>query len=226
MTYPGGKGGAGVWQTIINQQPPHTMYVEPFLGGGSVMRMKRPASENIGIDNDLQAIDSFRIATLNDGQPVQLIHGDAFDYLAMWRNAISKKALLYLDPPYVPSTRTSQTRLYQNEWDESGHVRLLELLQGFPCMVQLSGYSCGLYELALKGWRVIRFNAMTRGGVREESLWMNYPEPKQLHDYRFLGAGFRERERIGRKAARWHRRFRSLPKLEREAILAAILKDN
>jgi hypothetical protein len=34
MTYPGGKGGAGVYQMIINQIPPHRVYIEPFLGGG------------------------------------------------------------------------------------------------------------------------------------------------------------------------------------------------
>lgn len=32
-TYPGGKSGAGVYQTIINQMPPHQLYVEPFAGG-------------------------------------------------------------------------------------------------------------------------------------------------------------------------------------------------
>jgi hypothetical protein len=31
MSYPGGKGGSGVYQTIINQQPPHEVYIEPFL---------------------------------------------------------------------------------------------------------------------------------------------------------------------------------------------------
>ena len=30
MSYVGGKGAAGVAQTIINQQPPHMFYIEPF----------------------------------------------------------------------------------------------------------------------------------------------------------------------------------------------------
>lgn len=34
MTYKGGKAGAGVYQQIINQIPPHDVYIEPFLGGG------------------------------------------------------------------------------------------------------------------------------------------------------------------------------------------------
>ena len=32
MPYPGGKGGAGVYQTIINGMPRHEVYVEPFFG--------------------------------------------------------------------------------------------------------------------------------------------------------------------------------------------------
>lgn len=49
-SYPGGKAGAGVYQRIINLMPPHEVYVEPFLGGGAVMRLKRPARLNIGVD--------------------------------------------------------------------------------------------------------------------------------------------------------------------------------
>lgn len=48
--YPGGKGNT--YQQIINLMPPHRIYVEPFLGGGSVMLNKRPAAVNIGLDVD------------------------------------------------------------------------------------------------------------------------------------------------------------------------------
>jgi hypothetical protein len=50
VAYPGGKAGDGVFQTLINLMPPHDVYVEPFLGGAAIMRAKRPASTNIGID--------------------------------------------------------------------------------------------------------------------------------------------------------------------------------
>ena len=56
MPYPGGKGGAGVYQTIINGMPRHEVYVEPFLGGGAVMAAKRPACLNIGVDLDAEVI--------------------------------------------------------------------------------------------------------------------------------------------------------------------------
>src|SRR5271154_4598059 len=60
MGYPGGKNGAGVYQTIINLIPPHAVYIEPFLGGGAVMRLKRPAAVNVGLDLDAGAVRRFR----------------------------------------------------------------------------------------------------------------------------------------------------------------------
>jgi len=56
-TYPGGKGGSGVYQNIINLIPPHDVYIETHLGGGSILRHKRPAQINIGIDLDQNVIE-------------------------------------------------------------------------------------------------------------------------------------------------------------------------
>ena len=68
ISYPGGKGGAGVYQTIINLIPPHKTYIETHLGGGAIMRHKKPAAYNIGID-----VDPGVIAKWNDGP-----RGDGF----------------------------------------------------------------------------------------------------------------------------------------------------
>lgn len=52
MTFPGGKAGAGVYQAIINQMPPHKTYYEPFAGGGAILLHKRPAFDTIICDLD------------------------------------------------------------------------------------------------------------------------------------------------------------------------------
>ena len=52
--YPGGKGG--VFQRLINLMPSHEVYIETHLGGGAIMRNKRPALRNIGIEIDPKVI--------------------------------------------------------------------------------------------------------------------------------------------------------------------------
>jgi hypothetical protein len=47
--------------------PPHEVYIEPFLGGGAIMRQKRPALLNIGLD-----LDAAVIARFNDEAPTSL----------------------------------------------------------------------------------------------------------------------------------------------------------
>ena len=63
MGYPGGKSGPGVYHRLINLMPPHAVYCEPFLGGGAVMRLKRPAAYNIGVDLDSGVIAAWRSHT-------------------------------------------------------------------------------------------------------------------------------------------------------------------
>lgn len=65
MTYPGGKGTS--FQKIINQIPPHRVYIEPFLGHGAVMREKRPALLNIGIDKNYDSVHMARSLIVNRG---------------------------------------------------------------------------------------------------------------------------------------------------------------
>lgn len=60
MGYPGGKSGPGVYHRLINLMPPHQTYIEPFLGGGAVMRLKLPAPYSIGVDLDAAVIRQWR----------------------------------------------------------------------------------------------------------------------------------------------------------------------
>ena len=78
-------------------------------------------------------------------------------------------------------------------------------------------------EIELADWTSTTFQAVTRSGrIATEWLWFNFPEPIALHDYRFLGRNFRERERIKRKKLRWVNRLKVMPTLERRALLAAL----
>lgn len=235
MQYPGGKNAAGVYQRIINLMPPHRVYIEPFLGGGTIMRLKRPAVVNIGVELDSWALEQFTAALAgNDAARAvaastmapnrgdvtpRLITGDGLEFLARYK--FLGDELVYCDPPYLLATR-SGGRIYRYEFDELQHQRLLRVVRRIPARVMISGYWSQMYASALKGWSSVTFDTMTRGRSASEWLWFNYPEPTALHDYSFLGVGFRERERIKRKKQRWTARLRKLAPLERQALLSVI----
>ena len=223
-TYPGGKGGAGVCQQIINQMPPHALYIEAFLGSGAVLRAKKPARSSIAIEIDADVITTFsgesgRVPGLT------LICGDAIEWMedAAANRYVSSDTLIYCDPPYVRSSRRSPRDLYKFEMTDKQHLELLNLLDSLDCLVIISGYYSDLYDQRLRGWRMHYFQTSTHGGTpATEFLWMNYPPPIELHDYRYLGNNFREREKLKRRKARWLARLQRMQPIERYAMLDAI----
>lgn len=221
-SYDGGKGGAGVSQWIINQIPPHRRWISLFLGNCAVTRAIRPAETRIGVEVDRNVIAEF----WRDARDLTVISGDALEALTILKKQrqIDNQTFVYCDPPYLLATRSSQRPIYRHEFgDIEQHRALLTALRRLPCMVAISGYWSALYELELAGWRASQFWTVDRGGNRkEEWLWMNYPEPLELHDYRYLGSNFRERERIKRKKARWTARLARMDALERLCLMEAV----
>ncbi len=227
MTYPGGKNGSGVYQQLINLMPPHHTYIEAFLGGGAVMRNKRPAAVNIGIDMDKNVIWDWGFPEIRNGIPnLTTVCNDAIKVLTIELDdhRLTADTLIYCDPPYLMSTRSSQRQLYTIEMaEEQMHRDLLNLLRKLPCMVMLSGYWSPLYAELLHDWRAHSYQAQTRSGKpATEWVWMNYPEPFELHDYRFLGNNFHQRQSIKRQKTRWLNRLQTMPALKRMALLDAI----
>lgn len=214
MKYPGGKGKC--YQRIINLMPKHSTYIESHLGGGAVMRYKKPAAVNIGIDIDTRVIERWRNQL---PQTCQLLQTDATAYLAKY--PFTGNELVYCDPPYVKATRR-QARVYRHDFEDTDHQRLINVLKALPCNVMLSGYDNPLYCEALVGWSKTTFSARTRIDMREECIWFNYEPPKSLHDGTYIGATFRERQSIKRRNQRWLERLDSMAPTERSHLLALI----
>lgn len=227
MAYPGGKNGSGVYQKIINQIPPHSVYIEAFLGHGAIMRYKKPAPVSIGIDSDIHVVQHWLDLTAENGDAGSatvptVIHGDAISFLKSYN--FQGNEFVYADPPYLMETRKSKRKLYNVEYgDRDQHEELLKVLTALPCMVALSGYQSSLYSAVLANWRTISYNTVNRAGdTVREWLWMNYAEPQALHDYRYLGENFREREKITRQKRRWRTRLERMSPLQRYALLSSI----
>lgn len=220
-TYPGGKDAAGSAERLIRLFPPHSLYVELFLGNGACLRRKRPALRTIGIDADPDVIAAWRRA---NWPGVELVNGDGIAWIEQAGAWLPADALVYADPPYRMSTRSGK-RLYRCELSDDDHARLLRALLGLPCSVVVSSYDDPLYRSSLAGWGVDSWDAMTRGGPRTEYAWFRASLPSFGLDARHVGRDFRDRWRITKKVRRWRAKIRELPPGEREAVLQAILTE-
>jgi DNA adenine methylase len=218
-TYPGGKNGAGVYHKLINLMPPHEVFIEAFLGSGALIRRKRPASaDNVGIDVDAGVIAEHVAGGVSG---YRVLHADARLWLRSHR--WQERTFVYADPPYLGAARCRPRAIYRCElMGAQEHEELLQILTTAPAMVMISGYTHPLYEHFLRDWNRVEYQAQTRGGPKTEVVWMNYPEPQELHDYSFLGRDFHDRCRIARKIARWRRKLAGLPALERAAVIAGV----
>lgn len=213
MAYAGGKGRA--YQRIIALMPPHRTYIETHLGGGAVLRHKRPASQNVGIDIDPGAIAAWRKLRRPD---VDLVVGDCCDLI---HDMSTPDTLIYADPPYWPAMRR-RARCYRHDYTENDHRRLIDTITKLNCLVMISGYRNDLYDEHLAGWHRHDMALATQSGTVSESIWMNFSPTDELHDYRFAGADFREREAIRRRIDSQLARLARTPAVELRATLTAV----
>jgi DNA adenine methylase len=214
----GGKGQQGVFHRIINQIPPCRVLIEPFAGEAVIARTIRQPEVVILVDRVRQpglVLSSFR--------PSANFHlGDGIAFLDGYR--YTGKEFVYADPPYLLRARAARGReYYESEMTDAEHGRFLRVAKAINCRVMISGYHSPLYDDALSDWRLIEFEAMTRGGKKAlECLWLNYPAPVTLQDYRFLGGTWRERWNLKRKIRRAVADMLSMPTLQRAAFFDAM----
>lgn len=211
------QGGKGLsFRHLINLMPPHDRYIETHLGGGAVIKHKRPAAKNFGIDLDGRVLDRWSKAGRDD---VTVLGGCVLELLPSLRPDAA--TVVYADPPYLRSSRR-RGRAYRHDYDESDHRALLSLLNSLTSKVIISGYPSNLYDEMLAGWHCRSYAAVTHRGVVRECAWTNFEPGPILHDYRYVGSGFRERERFRRRSGSLARQLCEADELELNAALASL----
>lgn len=81
---------------------------------------------------------------------------------------------MYIDPPYLPDTRSSGKQ-YNYEMTVQDHEELLQTLIHIRAKVMISGYPSRMYDDALHGWTRLEFASHAQGGLRrQEVVWYNY----------------------------------------------------
>lgn len=90
------------------------------------------------------------------------------------------EALIYLDPPYVPDTRSQKRKggqafhTYKHEMTIQQHTELLDRIVECRAAVVLSGYPSEIYDNRLSHWERVEIAAHADGALdRTEVLWIN-----------------------------------------------------
>lgn len=123
------------------------------------------------------------------GSPTNLVQIEHMDALELIARCNTPDDLIYLDPPYVRSSRKSGA-LYRHEMNDEQQVQLLELISSSRAKIVISGYRSDLYEKYLHTWETDSILSQTTSTkMAEEVIWMNYKAPaKQLSlDYYMEG---------------------------------------
>lgn len=109
-------------------------------------------------------------------QKVRFFNVNAIDII---QNNNKANTFIYIDPPYVKSTRTAKS-IYNFEMLDSDHLILLDILKTFKGKILLSGYDSNLYNNCLLGWNKVFKTVANHSGQnrkkqkRTEILWRNY----------------------------------------------------
>lgn len=105
------------------------------------------------------------------GRKATIINGDFFQH------KFQPDELIYVDPPYVHSTRSTRREYGPHEWDDKKHEELVSLAKSSPGMWFISGYPNEIYDGL--GWTrhdkcmPNHASQSKQKSKRIESLWTN-----------------------------------------------------
>ncbi len=229
--YPGSKGGSGVHQWIINHIPESEFFVEGFAGSGKIGKelLKNGSTAVVIFCEKYQPV----FEQLRESVDLPNSRFKFIDTVEFYSDRLNKgypvsDFTFYFDPPYLKSSRKDKRNIYGSEWSVSDHIHFLDLvskLNRAGATIIISHYDDDLYRTFLEDWKTSTMKTMTRGGVAEEKIWMNYDiTERKLAVNTFVGKNNTDRQRIKRRKESYLSKFKKMPFHESQAILEYIQK--
>ncbi len=163
----------------------HRMVVLSFMGHGSDGASRGCRTGFRAKMTDARALPSNAWANWHRSIPefverLRPVTIERIDAVQLFGRYDAPATLLYVDPPYLPETRSSligrskNTHGYRHEMDRDAHQAMLDALLSIESMVALSGYPDPLYDEMLSEWIRVEKRALADGArERIEVLWIN-----------------------------------------------------
>ena len=141
-------------------------------GFSNTMLVRRNMSKSVS--DYLSSID--KLTEIHDRLSQVIIENKDIFYLLEKYN--KENIFIYLDPPYIHSTRKSGTR-YNVEMSDNQHIELVSKLLDFKGKFLLSGYDHKIYDSLTEKFGKFDFKS-PEGYI--ETIWKNYTNETTLFD--------------------------------------------
>lgn len=218
--YPGQKKILGLYHKIINQIPKHQNYYEVFAGSAAIatLLMEKNSSAKFYL-NDLDGSITDKLSCIFRQAKIYTMNAIK---LLKKLVAADTDTFVFMDPPYLHSTRPNSKNIYTHEMTNADHKQFLSSVLQLKCNVMIVHPVCELYDTKLKGWRKVLIKVRYHNKTSLECLYMNYDLPEQLQVDAYLGTDCWDRQRIKRKAVSLVNKLIALPELERNYIIKRV----
>lgn len=115
--------------------------------------------------------NTYRECFLGITERLKTVTIENLSYEKLFQKYDSKETLWYLDPPYVPETRTKK-HSYREDWSNLKHLSFVNEVKNLKGQVVLSGYESDIYQ-ELNDWeKQYREAKCQKGASRTEVLWI------------------------------------------------------
>jgi DNA adenine methylase len=160
------------WQFFVRAQLGYGGVSSQNKHKGFGCEKKVSRSNYFRVDNWNKKLDKLD-AIIEKLRGFQIEHKDVVDIIISYDRPTT---IIYIDPPYLRSTRNDNKR-YQHEQDDDFHISMLTAALDAKCMISISGYDNELYNDMLSGW-FKHIGPVHLSNVkkieRQEVLWTNY----------------------------------------------------
>jgi DNA adenine methylase len=115
----------------------------------------------------------------------QILNKDGLEVMKMLDH---ESVFMFIDPPYLSTTLRSKSKIYNTDYNDELHYKLIDFVRGAKSKIMLASYPNELYDQLLDyGWvridkmKLISAGNYTRNRKRQprriESLYLNYQPP-------------------------------------------------
>lgn len=153
-----------------------------YSGKRTGWRSQRNLHRGTSITGEWRRLDGLSMA-VDRLLCAQIENRDAIEVIKTYDNP---KALFYVDPPYVLSSRSQGVgrKRYEHEMTDEHHHQMAAALHSVEGMVILSGYDSPLYRELYADWRMTSRTTTTNGKAARQNVYGSHRWQKRHTDCR------------------------------------------